>query len=66
MEHSSRVVLNTEGAGKKIKRTAGAVRNLVMRRRIPFRKAGGRLYFFEDELEAWIDKAPGVRIEEID
>jgi len=66
MEYSSRVIFNTEQAAEKIKRTPGAVRNLVSRRLIPFRKCAGRLYFIEHELDAWIDGAPGVRLEEID
>ncbi len=46
-------------------RTPGAVRNLVLRRRIPFRKAGGRLIFFRDEIESWADASPGVKLNEV-
>jgi hypothetical protein len=66
MEHSTRVVFLTEGAAKKIRRTDGALRNLVARGLIPYRKCAGRLYFFEDELDAWLDGAPGIRIEDLD
>jgi excisionase family DNA binding protein len=48
-----------------IKRSKGAVRNLVMRRKIPFRKREGRIYFLKDEIDAWIREAPGVSLEEI-
>ncbi|NQV01844.1 MAG: helix-turn-helix domain-containing protein [Bacteroidia bacterium] len=58
--------LNTKEAGLFIgKKSAGAVRNLVMRRAIPYRKVGGRLFFLRSELELWISDAPGLRLEEI-
>jgi len=47
-------------------RSPGAIRNLVMRRAIPFRKPGGRLMFLKSEIEAWIEKAPGVRLEDLE
>ena len=47
------------------KRSPGAVRNLVMRRAIPFRKAGGRLVFLRSEIEFWIENSPGVKPDEI-
>jgi hypothetical protein len=46
-------------------RSPGAVRNLVMRRSIPFRKVAGRLVFIEDEIVAWIKNAPGLSLEQI-
>jgi Helix-turn-helix domain len=61
----SPVLLDTKETAVKIKRTPGAVRNLVARRLIPYRKAGGRLYFFGHELDIWIDQAPGVRLEDL-
>ena len=45
--------------------TEGAIRNLVLRRKIPFRKAAGRLFFIKDEIEKWIEEAPGVRLQEL-
>ena len=56
--------LTTDDCAQFIGRSAGAVRNLVLRRAIPYRKPGGRLVFLKSELEAWIDQAPGKRIEE--
>jgi hypothetical protein len=36
-----------------------------LRRKIPFRKVGGRhLMFIEDEITAWIQKAPGVTLDD--
>lgn len=58
--------LNTKEAGLFIgKRSPAAVRNLVLRKQIPFRKVGGRLLFIRSELEKWIMDSPGVRLEEI-
>jgi len=48
-----------------IGRTPGAVRNLVMRRAIPFRKPAGRLMFIRSEIEAWIKDAPGITLERL-
>jgi hypothetical protein len=36
-----------------------------MRKKIPFRKPGGRLLFLRSEIEQWIELAGGVRLEEI-
>ena len=59
------IYFDTSQCAKFLKRTPGAVRNLVLRRAIPFRKPGGRLMFLKSELKAWIEGAPGVRIEDI-
>jgi len=58
--------LNTKKCGEMIVRSPGAVRNLVMRRAIPFRKPGGRLVFLRSEIAAWIENSPGVKLEEIE
>lgn len=47
-------------------RTPGAIRNLVLRGHIPYRKAGGRLVFIRKELDAWIEGAPGRKIKDLD
>lgn len=59
------IFLTTQEAAELLRRSPAAVRNLVMRRAIPFRKAGGRLLFIRSELEQWVVDAPGVAIEEI-
>jgi hypothetical protein len=53
---------NTKEVATLIGRTPGAVRNLVLRRRIPYRKPGGRLMFLRYEIEAWIEGAPGIKL----
>ena len=60
-----REYLNTTEAANFIGRSDGALRNLVMRRAIPFRKPGGRLIFLKSELRAWIENSPGMRLEEL-
>jgi len=65
-EKLEEIIWNTNGVAKFLGRSDGAIRNLAARRRIPFRKAGGRLIFFRNEILEWIDSAPGVRLEEMD
>ena len=65
MKNMSTEIMNTEQAGKLINRTPSAVRNLVLRRKIPFRKPAGRLVFLRSELEQWVRDAPGLTFEEL-
>lgn len=58
--------LNTEQCAEFLGRSPGALRNLVMRRKIPFRKPGGRLIFLKSEILAWIETAPGLKLDEIE
>ena len=46
-------------------RSEGAVRNLVLRRKIPFRKVGGRLMFIEQEIATWADNSPVVKLSDM-
>lgn len=48
-----------------LNRSEGAVRNLVLRGKIPYRKPGGRLCFIESEIEKWVQGSPGKKIEEV-
>jgi hypothetical protein len=57
--------LNTDECAVFIKRSPGAVRNLVMRKKIPFRKPSGRLVFIKSEIESWMRNAPGMTPAEI-
>jgi excisionase family DNA binding protein len=59
------IYFGTQGAAEYLNRSAGAVRNLVLRRAIPFRKPGGRLVFIKSELDGWIETAPGLRLADI-
>ncbi|MFZ2634407.1 MAG: helix-turn-helix domain-containing protein [Desulfosalsimonadaceae bacterium] len=45
--------------------TPGAVRKLITRRKIPFRKPGGRLVLLRSEIRAWVKSAPGVKPDQI-
>ena len=44
--------------------TPGAVRNLVMRRKIPFRKCSGRLIFLRREIREWVQFSEGLTFDE--
>jgi hypothetical protein len=48
-----------------IPRSPGAIRNLVLRRTIPFRKVGGRLIFEREEIDKWIRSSEGLSFDEI-
>jgi excisionase family DNA binding protein len=57
--------MTTDAVSAYLSRSPGAIRNLVNRRRIPFRRVGGRLLFLRSEIDRWIDEAPGVRPEDL-
>jgi excisionase family DNA binding protein len=57
--------LNIDQLSAYIKRSKGAIRNLILRRKIPFRKPGGRLIFLRSEIDQWIQMAPGQSLNEI-
>lgn len=57
--------LTTAEVAELIGRSPAAIRNLVMRQMIPFRKPGGRLLFVRSEVERWVNNAPGVSLDEI-
>lgn len=48
-----------------LNRSPGAIRNLVLRRAIPFRKVAGRLLFDRDEIDLWIKKSEGISLEDL-
>lgn len=56
---------NIKKTAEYLDRSQGAVRNLVLRRKIPFRKVGGRLMFIENEITVWAEKSPGVTLESL-
>lgn len=57
--------LNTEQCSTLIGRSEGAIRNLVLRRAIPYRKPAGRLLFVESEIRAWVEGSGGLTLEEL-
>jgi hypothetical protein len=58
--------MDTDGLASYIKRSKGAIRNLVLRKDIPHRKQAGRLIFLKDEIDQWIKMAPGKSLDEIE
>ena len=57
--------MDIEELSSYVKRSKGAIRNLVLRRAIPYRKPAGRLIFLKDEIDQWVQMAPGKTLEEI-
>ena len=57
--------LTVDQIGNYLKRSPGAIRNLVLRRKIPFRKPGGRLLFDREEIDNWIKNSEGVCLDEL-
>jgi hypothetical protein len=60
-----RIRFNTGQVASYLGRTPGAIRNMVMRKQIPYRKVNGRLVFFKDEIDRWEDGCPGIRVENL-
>jgi hypothetical protein len=58
-------LLNVEELAKYLRRSPSSIRNLAMRRQIPFRKAAGRLIFFKEEIDKWLYESPGFTLAEI-
>ena len=46
-------------------RSENAVRRMVERRQIPYRKSGRRVLFLESELRAFIEALPGLSLEDL-
>ena len=46
-------------------RSENAVRRMVERRQLPYRKSGRRVLFLESELKAFIEALPGLSLEDL-
>ena len=58
-------IWTTKEAARFLKRSENAIRNLTVRRAIPYRKVAGRLVFIPEEILEWMQKAPGVGLGEL-
>jgi len=47
-------------------RSENAIRQMIWRRQLPYRKVAGRIVFLRAEIEKLIEEAPGVRPEQIE
>jgi excisionase family DNA binding protein len=65
LQSSERHYLTVNQCAELLGRSPSAIRNLCMRRKIPYRKPGGRLVFLADEIEQWIKDAEGVSLEQL-
>lgn len=46
-------------------RTENAIRRMVERRQIPYRKSNRRIFFLESELREYIERLPGLSLEDL-
>jgi predicted DNA-binding transcriptional regulator AlpA len=60
----SRCLLDVPAVAQLLGLSEKAVRNLVFRRQVPFRKHGNRVVFLEEELQAFLGMLPGCTVEE--
>ena len=58
-------LLGVEEASEMLGRSENAVRRMVERRQLPFRKSGRRVLFLESELRAFIEALPGLSFEDV-
>lgn len=65
LEISNLPNFNVPEVSQYLRRSPGAIRNMVLRRLIPFRKPAGRLIFSRQEIDRWIRSAEGVSLEEL-
>lgn len=56
--------LNVVEAANLAGMTEKAIRQRIARRTLPFRKLGGRIIFFKNELEEFLRDLPGCSVEE--
>jgi hypothetical protein len=63
MNHREYLTINE--LSELIGRSPGAIRNLALRRRIPYRKSGGRLLFLADGIQRWIEENERSRLEDM-
>ena len=58
-------LLDVSETAEVLGRSENAVRRMVERRQIPYRKAGRRVLFLESELKAFIEGLPGLSLEDV-
>ena len=58
-------LLGVEEAAEMLGRSENAVRRMVERRQLPFRKSERRVLFLESELRAFIETLPGLSLEDL-
>ena len=57
--------LNVNQISNYLNRSPGAIRNLVLRRAIPYRKPAGRLLFDREQIDEWIKKSEGIGLDQL-
>jgi excisionase family DNA binding protein len=57
--------LTVKECAEYLHRSQGALRNLILRRRIPYRKPQGRVLFIKEEIDKWVEFSEGVTLESL-
>jgi hypothetical protein len=57
-------LLTVKQLSEYIPRSSGAIRNLVLRQKIPYRKCGGRLMFEKTEIDQWFLRSEGLTLDQ--
>lgn len=57
--------LDTSELAAYLGRTPQAIRDMVCRHKIPFRKPGGRLLFIKSEIDTWVQGSKGITLNEL-
>lgn len=58
-------VLDVRNAAALLGMSEKALRHLVERRRIPFRRLGRKIIFLKTELDAWLGSLSGISLQEV-
>jgi excisionase family DNA binding protein len=56
--------LTVQELSQYLKRSPGAIRMMVLRGLIPFRRCAGRLVFIRSEIDTWVEQCQGVKVDE--
>lgn len=62
--NSKKTPCDVNRAGEILGKSPAAIYMDVARKRVPHRKVGKRLYFFEEELLEFLNRQPGVSVDE--
>ena len=56
---------NVKDLAKYLGTSPCAIRHMVLRGQVPYRKPAGRIYFLPDEIQEWMKRSPGKTIDEV-
>ena len=65
-DHLAKTPCRVQRASELLGKSVQATYQDVARGRVPYRRIGRSLVFFEEEIVEFLDKQPGMRIEEVE